>query len=121
MFNEGALYLKGADPVSGTLDHIVGSSHKPVVPVLIPPSRVPGMVDPILPDFGGSLRFSVISVKQPDRFAPIRPDHQFSYFSYLTGITLFINDINIITGSGFTHRPGLWFHPGKGGDRNSHL
>src|SRR5208282_1477321 len=44
--DERAFNLRGAEPMSGDIDHVVDPAGQPIEPVLIPASAVPGKIEP---------------------------------------------------------------------------
>ena len=112
MFHEGAFHLKRPDAVAGALDDIVIAPYKPVIAVRVSPGGVARVVNAVFPGTGHRVGILPVFAEQTSRMLFIRIlDADGTDDAVLTGISILIEQVDLVDRSRLAHRTGTDFHP----------
>ena len=114
--HQGTLHLERTDTVAGGFDHIVDTTLKPIVAVLIAPGHVACVVKSVVPGLTGQFRIAIVLLEETDGLAVTDTHHNLTFLTILTGRTVGTDQVDIVLGIGNTHRAGLRRHPGEGAE-----
>ena len=114
--HHGTLHLEGADAVTGALDHIVGTSHKPVVAIFVAPRHIAGAVEVLGVDASCECLVAVVPHEKTQRPFFIGVEHNLPLLPILGRTTVVGDQVHPVQGVGHTHRARLGLHPGEGDD-----
>ena len=121
MLHQGTFHLKGTNAEASTLDHVVNSTNKPEVAILVGVGHVSSVVQAVHKGFLCSLLVLVVAGKHAKGATFIQTDNDFPHFSCSTGVAFRIDNIDVVAGSRLTHGTWLWFHSVKVSDGEGQL
>ena len=121
VFNQGAFHFKGADPVTGRQDYVIGAADEPEVAVFIPVGAVACHV-PVAPARGGSA-FGVVAILAEKSLGRLRFDaHADIPFRIRPrDVSFVVNDLQVDAGRRFAHGTGPGFYAGETGAEDYRL
>ncbi len=99
---QNAFNLERSYTVTARLDNIIISSDIPEVAVLILPSSIACMIQPVVPCLSGKLIITVITVKKAV-LATLGTDYYLTDFSDRHRISVIIDNVDIIERSRLAH------------------
>jgi len=111
MGHQRAFHLERSDAVSRAFDHVVGTSHKPVVAVFVAPSDVAGVVDAVVPHLVCQLLVTVIALEQSDGLAPACVDTYLTLLAVLAVGALGSQQPDVVLWRRLAHRAGFGCDP----------
>ena len=114
MCHQSTFHFEGADTVTGTLDHIVGTAYKPEIAVLIFPGNVSRIVDIIVPGFVCTFRIAVILFEQSQWLTLVCTDYDLSLFTGFYGTAVIVYQVYIVLWIRQSHTSRFRFHPRHG-------
>ena len=114
MLEKNRLHLKGAYTETGAFYKVIGSAFKPKITVFIPIGGVSRVVNSVLKNLGRFFFIFIIASEHSERNLFIQTQDDFPRFSCLARRSVGADNIYLITGCGFSHRAGFYFHAGEG-------
>ena len=111
MFHQRALYLEWADTVAGRFDHIVDTAYKPIIAVGVADGYIAGVVKAVVHGLCFYLRVVEIFAEEAGGASVIDTDNYLALFAVGHGITLRIDNVDVIERSFLSHRAGARLYP----------